>query len=186
MTEYDEGQVKAFIQDGFDEYRKRGLTPDEVALVWPSRVTWDARDIGWLESRRKHLAELIAALGGTSPVQPAHVGPGPLNEDRAEEVVQATEREFPRLLRGFGSDEEAVAAGNEFRRRVIWHLHLAGFKAGGQRNPSGINSQDKITVFVDGSWKCFDILSVRAGSPADVHFNFTTGADPVEDAGIPD
>ena len=29
---------------------------------------------------------------------------------------------------------------------MIWHLHLAGFQAGRQRNPSGAISIDKLTI----------------------------------------
>src|SRR5206468_7964135 len=71
------------------------------------------------------------------PPPSTHVGPGPLSEARARQVVFATAEEFPYLTAVFGSDDEAVAAADQLLLRTIWHLQLAGYQAGRQRNPSG-------------------------------------------------
>ena len=89
-----------------------------------------------------------------------HVGPGPLSEDRARQVVFATAAEFPHLTRVFGSDGEALSAASELLERTIWHLQLAGYQSGRQRNPSGVISDDKVTIFIDGSWHIYDIFSL--------------------------
>src|SRR6202007_279161 len=89
-----------------------------------------------------------------------HVGPGPLSADRARQVVYATAEEFPHLTRVFGSDGEAIDAATELLLRTIWHLQLAGYQAGRQRNPSGVISGDKVTIHIDGSWHIYDIFSL--------------------------
>jgi hypothetical protein len=88
-----------------------------------------------------------------------HVGPGPLSTQRAQQVVEATGREFPQLLAAYGSGGEKAAATDELLQRVIWHLQLAGYQAGRQRNPSGAVSLDKLTIFLDGQWRAFDIFT---------------------------
>jgi hypothetical protein len=116
-----------------------------------------------------------------------HVGPGPLSADRARDVVFATANEFPHLIRVFGSEGEAVAAASELLERTIWHLHLAGFQAGRQRNPSGAISEDKVTIFIDGSWHIYDIFSLGfAGRATTVQFVELSGASHVPDSGQPD
>ena len=123
------------------------------------------------------------APGGGS----GHVGPGPLSADRARDVVFATANEFPYLIRVFGSEGEAVAAASELLERTIWHLHLAGFQAGRQRNPSGAISEDKVTIFIDGSWHIYDIFSLGfAGRATTVQFVELSGASYVPDSGQPD
>jgi len=51
-----------------------------------------------------------------------------------------------------------VAAAAELLRRAIWHLHLAGYQSGRQRNPSGAISNDKLTIAIDGAWRAYDIF----------------------------
>jgi hypothetical protein len=71
--------------------------------------------------------------------------------------------------------------------RTIWHLQLAGFQASRQKNPSGAISNDKLTIFIDGAWKVYDIYSLGfAGRPTTVQMLEITGANPVPEAGIPD
>jgi len=116
-----------------------------------------------------------------------HVGPGPLSADRARQVINVTAAEFPQLLRVFGTEDEAVNAATELLRRTIWHLQLAGFQAGRQRNPSGAISCDKLTIFIDGGWHAYDVYSLGfAGRATTVQFLEITGANTVQDAGIPD
>jgi hypothetical protein len=100
-----------------------------------------------------------------------HVGPGPLSEARAKDVVFATAREFPHLTSVFGSEGEAVGAADQLLRRTIWHLQLAGYQASGQKNPSGAISSDKLTIFVNGAWHVYDVYSLGvAGRATTVQF----------------
>ncbi len=116
-----------------------------------------------------------------------HVGPGPLTADRAQQVVFGTAAEFPSLTQVFGSDQQAIDAATELLERTIWHLQLAGFQAGRQRNPSGVISGDKVTIFIDGSWHIYDIFSLGfAGRATTVQFVELTGASYIPDPGLPD
>ncbi|MEP7307118.1 MAG: hypothetical protein ABJA98_16520 [Acidobacteriota bacterium] len=116
-----------------------------------------------------------------------HVGPGPLSEDRARQVVFATGAEFPHLTRVFGSDGEALSAASELLDRTIWHLQLAGYQSGRQRNPSGLVSDDKLTIFINGSWHIYDVFSLGfAGRATTVQFVELTGASYVPTSGRPD
>ena len=122
-----------------------------------------------------------------SPSSPFHVGPGPLSEDRAQQVVFNTSREFPRLIQVFNTDDQALAAASELLRRTIWHLQLAGYQAARQRNPSGLISQDKLNIFISGSWHVYDIFSLGfAGRATTVQFLEITGSNPVPDPGLAD
>ncbi len=114
--------------------------------------------------------------GGGGGNGSGHVGPGPLTEARAQQVVYATANEFPRLL--------TVAGADDLLRRTIWHLHLAGYQAGRQRNPSGIISSDKLTIYINGAWHAYDIFGLQ--DPLTVHFIEVFPANPVPDGGIPD
>ena len=92
--------------------------------------------------------------------QAVHIPPGPLNEDRVHDVVMFTAREFPHLIEVFDTDEKALVAAEEMLLRIIWHMHLAGFQCGRQRNPSNVISSDKLTVFVEGAWHAYDVMSL--------------------------
>ena len=76
----------------------------------------------------------------------------------------------------------------ELLRRMIWHLQLAGYDAGRQRNPSGAISNDKLTVFINGSWHAYDCFRNLGtpGIPIDVIFLEVFPAGHVNDGGIPD
>lgn len=87
-----------------------------------------------------------------------HVGPGPLNGDRAFDILEATSAEYPHLAAPHPTESQAVAAAEELLLRYIWHLQLAGFEAGRQRNPSGAISNDKLTIRMDGRWRAFDVF----------------------------
>jgi hypothetical protein len=125
--------------------------------------------------------------GGGGGGQQGHIGSGPATEDRARQVVFGTASEFPHLTAVFGSDSQALSAADELLRRTIWHLHLAGFDAGRQRNPSGTISGDKLTIFVNGGWHAYDIYSLGyAGRATTVQFVEVYPANPQPDGGIPD
>jgi hypothetical protein len=117
-----------------------------------------------------------------------HVGPGAPSFERAYQVVMATRGEFPGLIAPRATNGESLAAASELLQRIIWHLHLAGFQAGRQRNPSGAISSDKLTVYVDGAWHAFDLFRNvgTAGEPIDVIFLEVFPANTVADGGIPD
>ncbi len=116
-----------------------------------------------------------------------HIPAGPATADRAKQVVFGTASEFPQLTRVFGNDSQALGAAEELLRRTIWHLHLAGFDAGRQRNPSGAISNDKITIFIGGSWHAYDIFSLGyAGRATTVQFFEVSPPNHVPDGGIPD
>jgi len=125
--------------------------------------------------------------GGGGGNLAGHIPPGPPTEDRARQVVLGTGQEFPGLTATFPSDSQAEAAAVELLRRTIWHLHLAGFDAGRQRNPSGAISDDKLTIFINGSWRAYDIFSLGyAGHATTVHFDQVSPPNPIPDGGIPD
>jgi hypothetical protein len=116
-----------------------------------------------------------------------HIPPGPATTDRASQVVFGTAAEFPHLTRVFGSDSQAIGAAEELLRRTIWHLHLAGFQAGRQRNPSGAISNDKLTILIGGSWHVYDVYSLGyAGRATNVQFFEVPAPNHVPDGGIPD
>ena len=116
-----------------------------------------------------------------------HIPPGPPTTDRASQVVFGTASEFPQLTRVFGSDSQATNAAEELLRRTIWHLHLAGFDAGRQRNPSGAISNDKLTILIGGSWHVYDIFSLGyAGRATTVQFFEVPAPNHIPDGGIPD
>jgi hypothetical protein len=121
-------------------------------------------------------------------VNPYHVGDGPLSVERAEQVVLATGDEYAYLRAPRGSDGEALAASEELLLRIIWHLKLAGYPAGRQRNPSGAISNDKLTIFIDGAWHAYDVfmdLGV-AHQESQVIFIEVTPPNSVDTDGIPD
>jgi hypothetical protein len=125
------------------------------------------------------------------PAQPPsafHVEAGPTTCSRAERVVNATADEFPGLTAPRASESDAVNASAELLRRMIWHLQLAGYQAGRQRNPSGAISNDKVTIHCNGVWHAYDLFRDLggAGRPADVIFLEVFPPDPVADAGVPD
>jgi hypothetical protein len=123
-----------------------------------------------------------------APANPYHVGPGPLTAERAEVVVHATANEFPNLTAPRATEADGVAAAEELLRRMIWHLQLAGYDAGRQRNPSGAISNDKLTIFINGAWHAYDCFRNLGtpGIPIDVIFLEVFPAGHVNDPGIPD
>ena len=126
---------------------------------------------------------------GGSPDTPGdnHTPPGAVDTTQALAVITATAAEYPSLVSTFPTDAEALTAADELLRRILWHLQIAGFQAGRQRNPSGLISQDKITLFLGGAWHAYDIFTLGyAGHPTTVHLFEISGANSVPDTGIPD
>jgi len=122
-----------------------------------------------------------------TPGGSGHIPAGGPTEDRAKQVVLGTGKEFPELIRIFGSEGEAVGAADQLLRRTLWHLQLAGFQAAGQKNPSGAISSDKITVMINSVWRVFDIYSLGiAGRATTVQWIEITGANPFPRPVIPD
>jgi hypothetical protein len=100
--------------------------------------------------------------------------------------VRATADEFPCLLAVFPTEALALLNAEQLLRRMIWHLEAAGFQANRQRNPSGLISNDKLTINV-GGWRVFDVMTLGyAGVAGRVTFNEVPLPDPVNDSGIPD
>jgi hypothetical protein len=115
-----------------------------------------------------------------------HVGGGALNEALAQQIVFRTADEFPCLLATFPTDEEALVNAEQLLRRMIWHLKQAGFQSNRQRNPSGLISNDKLTINI-GGWRVWDVMTLGyAGHAGNVTFNEVPLPDPVSDTGIPD
>jgi hypothetical protein len=81
-----------------------------------------------------------------------------------------------------------TALAEQLLLRTIWHLHLAGYEAGRQRNPSGAISVDKLTVLANGSWMAVDIYTNFdvPGVPLGVIWWPVTGPNHVPAGGIPD
>lgn len=165
MTPYDEGEVLAFIDDASAAYREAGRQPDAHALVWPSRMTYDAISIGWAASRAKHLAEVRAALGLSGA--PSAPGPSlPQTVESARTIVKAaTDANLDLLLGPFMSDDEGSEACGRLVLICLAQLAAAGLRGARQRNPSGVISNDKLCVFVAAgsdapAWHAFDIASI--------------------------
>lgn len=78
-----------------------------------------------------------------------HVPAGSLlNAFVAGQVVGGTVNEFPALLLPTTDDAARDAQQLEMLERMIWHLNLAGFTAGRQKNPSGVIGINRLTVYV--------------------------------------
>jgi hypothetical protein len=171
--------------------------PPAKKLFWRVRAYDEAVSGGWSDTG----VFLTPALPAPTPPPPpppggpggprqgsaGHIPAGPANEDRAKQVVFGTANEFPHLLAVFPSESQAIAAAQQLLLRTIWHLHLAGFQAGRQRNPSGLVSNDKLTIFINGAWHVYDIYSLGVANRATrVQWLEITGANHVPDGGIPD
>lgn len=117
-----------------------------------------------------------------------HVPAGPLTAARAQQVVFATSNEFAHLKAPRPTEAQARAAGEELLRRTIWHLQVAGYASGRQKNPSGAISNDKLTVAIDGASRAYDIF-MDYGAPGvtmRVIFKEVFPANAVADSGISD
>ena len=172
------------------------IEDNESTLRIPYTGTTCFGPVRGTEVLRKHSSAPPDATPGPTPPptvpsgtpNPNHVGPGPLSADRAHAVINATANEFPNLTSPRNTTDEGVAAAQELLRRMIWHLQLAGFQAGRQRNPSGALSNDKLTIFIDGAWHAYDVFNDlgASGVPMKVQFWEVAPANYVPDPGIPD
>lgn len=118
---------------------------------------------------------------------PFHVPPGPLTVEHAHDVVLAVSREFPYLTGVPSTDDQGTQWSEEYTLRSIWHLKLAGFDSGRQRNPSGAISNDKLTILINGQWRAFDIASMGyAGRPMQPIFLEIGSPSPIAYPGLPD
>lgn len=124
-----------------------------------------------------------AAAGATG-----HDTGGLLNAVRAGQIVCGTGNEFSALKNATATIDLRKANNVEMVRRMIWHLRLAGFTAGRQKNPSGALSDNKLTVVVDNVLRAYDVLGGSANytAPMTTQMNEVTPATLVDDAGIPD
>ena len=175
-----------------------GEQPGQTSLTAPSplpggkQLFWHARAFdGGNEGPWSDSQVFRTPAAPAPPVPPpgggGHIPSGPPTVDRARQVVLGTGNEFPSLTAPRNSDAESEAAGTQLMLRMIWHLQLAGFNAGRQRNPSGAISPDKLTVFADGAWHAYDVFSTRPpGTPLDVHFDEVGSPNSIADPGIPD
>lgn len=82
----------------------------------------------------------------------------PLSAFEMGKIIGGTANEFPLLLAPTGDLPTREAFAEEMLERMIWHLQLAGFTAGRQRNPSSLISKDKLTADTDGETKAYDIF----------------------------
>jgi hypothetical protein len=121
-------------------------------------------------------------------LNPYHVGDGPLSEARAQQVVNNTAAEFPYNTAPHHDRNLKAALTDELLLRTIWHLHVAGYEAGRQRNPSGAISSDKITILLNGAWMAVDIYTNWdvPGIPLSVIWWPVGGANHVPEGGVPD
>ncbi len=128
------------------------------------------------------------AAGCASAGADGHVAADtPLTLETAGMIVCGTGNEFPALLAPAVDQPTRDANEAELLGRVIWHLQLAGFQAGGQRNPSGLVSGDKITVLVGTVWWAYDIFSINPfDEPFTMHMIPVGSPNTVADSGIPD
>ena len=123
-----------------------------------------------------------------SAPNPFHVAGGPPTEARAQQVVNNTAAEFPYNTAPHHDLGLKVALTEQLLLRTIWHLHVAGFEAGRQRNPSGAISVDKLTVLINGSWIAVDIYTNFdvPGVPLGVIWWPVSPPNHVPEGGIPD
>jgi hypothetical protein len=102
--------------------------------------------------------------------------------------VNNTAAEFPYNTAPHHDVGLKVALTEELLLRTIWHLKLAGFSAGRQRNPSGVISKDKVTIMLHGAWQAVDIYTNFdvPGVPLGVIWWPVGGAQHIPEQGIPD
>lgn len=144
----------------------------------------------------RQVSALKSATAPTTVVNPSipqptpgegHTPPGAVDTTQALAVVNATAAEYPNLVAVFSTDDAAVAAAQELLLRILWHLQIAGFNAGRQRNPSGLLSNDKITIFLGAAWHAYDIFTLGyAGHATTVHLFEVSAPNSVPDPGIAD
>jgi len=157
--------------------------PSGKQFFWHVRASDGANTGPWSDAQVfRTPAPPTPPPGGGGDGKSGHLPPGPTTVDRARQIVLGTGVEFPGLVAANND-----TAGVQLLLRMIWHLKLAGFDAGRQKNPSGLISGDKLAVFADGAWHAYDVYSTRPpGQPLDVHFDEIGSPNPIPDPGIPD
>ncbi len=160
--------------------------PGGKTYVWRTRASDGANTGPWSDTQAFRTPPDAppppSGGGGGGDGHSGHIPPGPPTEDRARQVVIGVGNEFPALVNANTDD-----AGEQLVLRMIWHLKLAGFNAGRQRNPSGLISRDKLTiVLIDGAQHVYDVFSTTSTGPGDVHFTEVPLPNLVPDPGLPD
>jgi hypothetical protein len=127
-------------------------------------------------------------IGCSAAGATGHDTGGLLNAIRAGQIVCGTGNEYPALKNATADLPTRITNATELIARMIWHLRLAGFTAGQQRNPSGIISDNKLCVVVDGVTRAYDVLVGKSNfsAPMSTAMNEVAPADLVDYAGIPD
>lgn len=128
------------------------------------------------------------AIGCAAAGATGHDTGGLLNAIRAGQIVCGTGNEFPALKNATADLATRIANATELVARMIWHLREAGFTAGQQRNPSGIISDNKLCVVVDGVTRAYDVLRGKSdfANPMSTQMLEVAPADLVDYGGIPD
>jgi len=128
-----------------------------------------------------------AATGFAAAGQTGHDTGGPLTAIRAGQIVGGTYHEISSLTAGPVSLDVRAANQLELLLRMSWHLRLAGFSAGRQKNPSGVISSDKLTVVVNGVLRAYDVFTGPPPTePIGVHMIEVAPPVMVDDPGTPD
>ena len=99
-----------------------------------------------------------AQSGCSAGLPSGHDSGGLLTAIRAGQIVCGTGNEWIALRNPTADLATRLSNAEELLLRIIWHLRLAGFQAGRQRNPSNLISGDKITVVVNGVLRAYDIF----------------------------
>lgn len=126
---------------------------------------------------------------GCSAAGPSgHDTGGLLNPIRAGQIVCGTGNEFAALKNVTATLAARQANAEELVLRMIWHLREAGFSAGRQMNPSGLISNDKLCVVVDGVTRAYDVFIAYDDYtiPLVTSMGEVSGANLQDDAGTPD
>lgn len=111
----------------------------------------------------------------------------PTSAYEAGRICKGTANEWPLLLAPTADQATRDAMMEELLLRMIWHLQQAGFTAGRQKNPSGVISDDKLTVQVDGEVRAYDMFTgVDYTQALPVHMNRVCPDDYQADGGIAD
>lgn len=127
-------------------------------------------------------------IGCASAGATGHDTGGLLNAIRAGQIICGTGNEFSALKNATADEATRKANAVELISRMIWHLKQAGFTAGQQRNPSGIISDNKLCVVVDGITRAYDVLRGKGDftQPMDTQMMELGYVDLVDVAGTPD
>lgn len=130
----------------------------------------------------------LGAQGCAQRGADGHVAPGtPLTAITAGQIVCGTAAEFPALVAPTANQLDRDANQAELLLRIIWHLNLAGFTAGRQKNPSGVISGDKLTVQIAGAFIAYDVFQgVDFGTFLPTHMIKVCPASYIPEPGTPD